>query len=175
MSPLPLPSTKYGGTFFVKLLGIGEQFFLVKFMGGIFYIGTNDQIMQGGKLMVKRFQWSSQVNFPYIDLCLGYWYIICKANTTNKGLNLKNTFCTLFLWGWGFHVKPVFFFKNFLVVTCSLVSWLEGSFRFTYLWTRVMEKWVKALHSELEVPWLRPMLLVNLGSNMYQTMWLLSG
>ena len=72
MSPLPLPSTKYGGTFFVKLLGIGEQFFLVKFMGGIFYIGTNDQIMQGGKLMVKRFQWSSQVNFPYIDLCLGY-------------------------------------------------------------------------------------------------------
>ena len=28
---------------------------------GMFYMGTNDQIMQGGMLMVKRFQRSSQV------------------------------------------------------------------------------------------------------------------
>ena len=33
---------------------------------------TNDQIMQGGKLMVKRFQRSSQVSFPLIDPDLGY-------------------------------------------------------------------------------------------------------
>ena len=30
---------------------------------GMFYIGTNYQIMQGGELMVKRFQRSSQVSF----------------------------------------------------------------------------------------------------------------
>ena len=34
--------------------------FLGKFMG-MFYMGTDDQIMQGGMLMVKRFQRSSQV------------------------------------------------------------------------------------------------------------------
>ena len=34
--------------------------------------GTNDEIMQVGKLMVKRFQRSSQVSFPLIDLDLGY-------------------------------------------------------------------------------------------------------
>ena len=162
------------GNFFCKISWNRKTIFFGQIYGRMFYMGTNDQIMQGGKLMVKRFQRSSQVSFPHIDLCLGYWYIIWKANTTNKGLSLKNTFCTLFLWGWGFHVKPVFFFKKFLVVICSLVSWLEGSFRFTYLWTRVMEKWIKALHSELEVPFLRPRLLVKIGSNKYQTQWLLS-
>ena len=43
---------------------------------------------------------------------LGYWYIIWKVNTTIRGLNLKHTFCTLCLWGWGFHVKPFFVKKN---------------------------------------------------------------
>ena len=40
--------------------------------GGMFYTGTNDQIMQAGKLMVKRFQRSSQVSFPLTDPDLGY-------------------------------------------------------------------------------------------------------
>ena len=35
-------------------------------------MGTNDQILQGEKLMVKRFQRSSQVSFPFIDPGLGY-------------------------------------------------------------------------------------------------------
>ena len=70
-----------------------------------------------------------------------------KVNTTIRGSNLKNT-CTLFLKVWGFHVKPVFFFLKKILVTCSLMSW--GSFRFTYLWAKLMEKWVKALHSESE-------------------------
>ena len=56
------PPTKYGGTFFMKKVCMGEQI-----LGGnfweMFYMGTNNQIMQGGKLMVKRFQRSSQVNF----------------------------------------------------------------------------------------------------------------
>ena len=39
---------------------------------GVFYMGTNNQIMQGGKLMVKRFQRSSQVSFPLNDPDLGY-------------------------------------------------------------------------------------------------------
>ena len=35
-------------------------------------MGTNDQIMQGEKLMMKRFQRSSQVSFPLIDADLSY-------------------------------------------------------------------------------------------------------
>ena len=31
--------------------------------GGMFYMGTNDQIIQEGELMVNRFQRSSQVSF----------------------------------------------------------------------------------------------------------------
>ena len=38
----------------------------------MFYMGTNDQIMQRGKLVLKRFQRSSQVSFPLTDLGLGY-------------------------------------------------------------------------------------------------------
>ena len=60
-----------------------------------FYMGTNVQIMQRGNLMVKRFQRSSQVSFFLIDPDLSYWYIISKGNITNRGLNLKNTFCML--------------------------------------------------------------------------------
>ena len=62
----PLPPTKYGGTFFMKKLCMGELTF-----GGMFYMWTHDQ-MQGGKLPVKRFQRSSQVSFPLIDPDLGY-------------------------------------------------------------------------------------------------------
>ena len=55
---------------------MGEKLLWVKFLD-MFYMGTNDQIMQGGKLMVKRFQRPSQ--------------------KSNRGLNLKSTFCTLCL------------------------------------------------------------------------------
>ena len=51
--------TKYGGTFFSKkALHLGTNFF-GQIYGRMSYVGTNDQIMQGGKLMVKRFQRSS--------------------------------------------------------------------------------------------------------------------
>ena len=68
--------TKYGGTFFPKKAlhggtNIFEQIFLGG-GGGMFYMGTNDQSMQGEKLVVKRFQRSSQVSFPLTDLDLGY-------------------------------------------------------------------------------------------------------
>ena len=42
---------------------MGEQTFFGKSFWGMFYMGTKDQIMQGGKLMVKKFQRSSQVSF----------------------------------------------------------------------------------------------------------------
>ena len=45
------------GELFLKKLCMEEETFLAM----IFYMGTNDQIMQVGKLMVKRFQRSSQV------------------------------------------------------------------------------------------------------------------
>ena len=86
--------------------------------GGMFYMGTNDQIMQVGKLMVKSFKGWVKLAFPFIPfIFLGYWYIIWKVNATNRGLNLKNTFFTLCLWDWGFYVKPVFLFKKIIVVT----------------------------------------------------------
>ena len=75
-----------------------EQSFYRKIYGGMFYMGTNDQIMQvggGGELVDKIFQRLSQVSLPPIDPKLGYWYIIWNVNTTNKGLNLKSTFSTL--------------------------------------------------------------------------------
>ena len=34
-------------------------------------MGTNDQIMQGGKVMVQRFERLSQVSFPLSDPDLG--------------------------------------------------------------------------------------------------------
>ena len=136
------PLTKYGGTFFVKKLCMGEQTFLGKFMGGYF-------------------TWGLMVRHPRVG---------CKVNTTNRVLNLKNTHHTLFLWGWGFHVKSVYFFKKNLVVTCSLMKW--GSFRFTYLWAKLMEKWVKALHSESERSCFKPRLQVLLVSYEYQAQWL---
>ena len=39
---------------------------------GMFYMGTNDQIMKRGKLMVTRFQRSILVIFTRIDPDLGY-------------------------------------------------------------------------------------------------------
>ena len=151
--------------FFCKKALHGETNFFGQIHGGMFYMWTNDQIIQGGKLMVKRLQKSSQVTFPLIDPDLGYWYLVWKINTTNRGLNFKNTFCILSLWGRGFLVKPVFFLKKILVVTCFCRSW--GSFTCAYLWARLMEKWVKALHSESEESWLKPRLSVTLGSNEY--------
>ena len=47
VSSLP---TKYGRTFFVKKLCMRKQTFLGKFMGGMFYMETTDQIMQRGKI-----------------------------------------------------------------------------------------------------------------------------
>ena len=52
-----------------------QKTFFGKIYGGMFFIGTNDQIMQRGKLMVKRFQSSSQVSFALIDPDLGYLYM----------------------------------------------------------------------------------------------------
>ena len=145
----------------------GKTNFLGQICWGMFYMWTNDQIIQGGKLMVKRFQKSSQVSFPLIDPDLGYWYIVWKIKTTNRGLNFKITFCILCFWGRGFLVKPVFFLKKILVVTCFLRAW--GSFTFAYLWSKLIVKWVKALHSESEESWLKPSLSVTLGSNEYHT------
>ena len=62
LSPPPLPPTKYGGTFFKRKFCMGEQTFSGKFWGDVLH-GSNDQIMQRGKLMVKRFQRSGQVSF----------------------------------------------------------------------------------------------------------------
>ena len=59
----PLPLTKYGGTFFIKEALHGGAKFFWQILWGMFYMETNDQIIQGGKLLVERFQRSSQVGF----------------------------------------------------------------------------------------------------------------
>ena len=67
------------------------------------------------RLVVNRFMVKGRVKFSFllVDPDPGYWYISSwKVKTTNIGLNLKNTFCTLCLWGWGFHVKPAFLIKK---------------------------------------------------------------
>ena len=158
MSPLPLKSFAW----------VNKLFWAI--FSGMFYMGTNHQIIQGGKLKVKRFQRSSQVIFSFYCPDLGYWYIIWKVKATNRRLNLKSTFWTSEVEE--FHVKSVFFFFLITVVTCSLLSGLYGSFRFTCLWARLMEKWVKALHSESGGSWLKPRILMTLESNKYQTQWL---
>ena len=58
------PYKVQGNLFQKKVLHEGTNFFWQIF-GEMFYMGTNDQIMQGGKLMVKRFQMSSQVSFSF--------------------------------------------------------------------------------------------------------------
>ena len=68
----PLPPTKYGGTFFIEKLCMGEQTFLDKFFGGMFYMGTNDQIMQGGSQWLRGFKGRVKLVFPLIDPDLGY-------------------------------------------------------------------------------------------------------
>ena len=62
-------------------------------------------------------------NFPHVDPKLGHSYIIWKVNTTNRGLNLKNTLCTLCLVSLlkhPLHTMPCLS----LVVTCILMPWL---------------------------------------------------
>ena len=106
--------------------GGGELTILGKFFGRCFTWGLMIRSCKHGKQMVKRFQRSSQVSFSSHWPDLGYWYIIWKVNTTNKRLNLKNTFCTFCLWGWDFHVRSVFFFKIIIVVTYSLKSYYRA-------------------------------------------------
>ena len=111
------PPAKYGECFRKKAL-LGRIHFLGQIYGRMFYMGTNDQIMQGGKLMVKRFQRSSQVSFPLIDPDLGYWYIIWKVNTTNRGYECEKHLLHTMLLRLGFHVKPVFCCQSWPVIWC---------------------------------------------------------
>ena len=57
-----LPYKVWGKFFHKKDFHGGTNFFGQMFWG-MFYMGTNDQIKQGRKLMVKRIQMSSQVSF----------------------------------------------------------------------------------------------------------------
>ena len=56
------PPYKLQGNFFLKKALHGGPNFFGQIFWGMLYMGISDQIMQGGKLMVKRFQRSSQVS-----------------------------------------------------------------------------------------------------------------
>ena len=57
------PYKVWGNFFHKKALHEGTNIFGQIFLGGMFYMGTNNQIMQGTKLMVKRLKRLSQVSF----------------------------------------------------------------------------------------------------------------
>ena len=124
--------------------------------------------------MVKRFQRSSQVRF------YSYWPLTWLIDILFEKLTPQ-------IWDWIWkapfahfasgvgdfmQILASFLLKKIIVVTYSLMSWLKGSFRFTHLQARLMEKWVKTLNSELEGSWFKPRLPVTLGSNKYQAHWL---
>ena len=88
----------------------------------------------------RVFKGCAMFSFPHVDPKLGHSYIIWKVNTRNRGLNLKNTLCTLCLVSLFniFHgylhfdalIKSPFShyasspFLISLVVTCTLMPWL---------------------------------------------------
>ena len=153
-----------------KALHGGTNFFGEIFLGGLFYVGTHDQIMQGGKLMLNRFQRPSQVSFSFHWPWPGLLIYYLKINTTNRGMNLINTFCRLFLWGWGYHVNSFFFFFFLNIVVTIL--WCLDYRPLLDLCIYRPDSWVKVLRSESEGSWLRPRLPVTLRSNKYLTQWL---
>ena len=94
---------------------MGEQTFYRKIYGGMFYMGTNGQIMQMvgmGELMDKRFQRLSQVSLPHIDPELGYWYIIWNVNTTNRRIEFEKHLLHTIPLGLGISCKAWFLFEN---------------------------------------------------------------
>ena len=50
---------------------MGEQSFLGKFMGGLFYMGSNDQIMQGGRKSFAN-AFSSNLNSVNLKISPGH-------------------------------------------------------------------------------------------------------
>ena len=68
----PPPQKKVWEEFFLlKKLFMGEQTFFVKFMEGLFYIGSNDQIIQGGrKSFINAF--SSNLNSVNLKIFPGH-------------------------------------------------------------------------------------------------------
>ena len=77
----PLPHTKHREFFFGKKLCMGEQTFCGKFMGEYFTWGLSIRSCKGGggKLLVKRFLWSSQATLPLIDTDLGILIYYLKS------------------------------------------------------------------------------------------------
>ena len=60
------------GNFFRKKALHGGTIFLGQFFCGIFYMETNDQIMQGGSKWLRDFKSSVKLVFSLIDSELGY-------------------------------------------------------------------------------------------------------
>ena len=142
----------YGGTNF-----LGQIFW------GMFYICTNDQIMEGGKLMVKRFQKLSQVSFSYH----GLWQVI---GTLIIGILFQKLTLQTEDWIWKTLLHALALGLGISCKVCLLIQKKYSGDQFfdlliIGLQARFMEKWVKALHSESERSWLKPRLSVTLGSN----------
>lgn len=62
------------------------------------------------KVNSKGLEWFSLLATLNLGIKIFFW----EANITNRGeVILKNTLCALCVKGWGFHLKPVFFFHVF--------------------------------------------------------------
>ena len=75
----------------------GRAKFFGKMFGGIFYMGTNDQIIQGGNLMVKRFKGRIKLVFPLTDsdLVIDILFEILTPQTYTWALYSESEACWL--------------------------------------------------------------------------------
>ena len=100
------PLYKVWGNFFRKKALCGKTFFR-KIYWRMFYMGTNNIIMQGGKLMVKSFQRSSQIKFSshwswselliyYLTQQLEDWTRKTLLHTMSLALEISCKACLLF-------------------------------------------------------------------------------
>ena len=78
------------GDFFLKKLCMAQQTFLGKFMGGMFYMGTNDQIIQGEESFTNAF--SSNMNPVNLRIFLKVnGKEISKVDSSSFSLSLTQT------------------------------------------------------------------------------------
>ena len=153
----PVTPTKYG-----EALHGGVNLFGHIFWGDILH-GDYDQIMQGRKLMVKSLKRSTQVSISSHWSCTGLSTYYLKSYQHKWGTEFeKHCLHTLPL-GFRISCKVCLLFKKNCSGDLFFDVLIIGFFRFMYLRARLMEKWVKVLHSESEGSWVKPRPLVTLG------------
>ena len=77
------------GDSFLKKLCMAQQTFWGKFMGRMFYMGTNDQIIQGEKSFTNAF--STNMNTINLRIFLKIFEVFLKVDSNSISLSLIQT------------------------------------------------------------------------------------